>query len=139
MKRSRLLSILLVLTLLLSALVSCSPEQVPEGSTEVTEITEAGSSEDSTVEAPTSSEFVLVQSGKAMMKIVRPANLTNGNASVETAIDLRKLINNTTKVSLTLGDDWIAKGKEYDSSTFEILIGNTPKRLSQRLRRRRRE
>ena len=121
---TKFLALLLALILTFAA-VGCSP------SGEISETTTAEQSIDQTEaietenlpEAPTS--YTFVSGGEAHVKIVRPANTDADSMTVKVAIEIRKALNDVTGVSPALGDDWIKNGESHDSSTLEILVGNT--------------
>ena len=125
MKNIKLLALILALLLALAVVfVGCTPTDTPEvtdnpasGDTSAIEDTEPAPEEPS--------EFTIVSGSVGNFRIVRPANLDTEAMPVRVAIDIRKMITNTTEVSLELGDDWIKNGQEYDSESFEILVGNT--------------
>lgn len=76
-------------------------------------------------EPPAPSEYTIVSGGGAHYSIVRPEDLANDDPAVQAAVAIRTAIKDKTGVSPKLGDDWIAAGKEYDSESFEILVGPT--------------
>ena len=113
----KLLALLLALMLAFSAFVGCDSEEVADDTTAaVIEETDAPETEPA---APT--EFELITAGTSNVRLVRPANLPTDDMSVKVAIEIRKIINNTTDVSPELADDWIKDGQSYDSATLEIL------------------
>ncbi len=119
----KLLALLFALVLTLSVFVGCTPdENADETTAAVIDGIEAPETE-SVPSAPTT--YTLVSGGVANVKIVRPSNLKTDDMPVKTAIEIRKIINNVTGVSPELGDDWIKDGASHDSSTLEILFGNT--------------
>lgn len=121
----KLLALLLALILAFSAFVGCSPAGTPEETTAPTDsanVTETPETEP-IPEGPTL--YTLISGGKAHVKIVRPADADTESKTVKAAIEIRKMINNVTKVSPELGDDWIKNGATHDPSTLEILIGAT--------------
>ena len=117
----KLIALLLALMLAFAALVGCNTEEPADETTAaIIEETEAPETEPA---APT--EFELITAGTSNVRLVRPANLPTDDMSVKVAIEIRKIINNTTDVSPELADDWIKDGQSYDSSTLEILFGAT--------------
>lgn len=117
----KLIALLLALMLAFSAFVGCdSEEPADETTAAIIEETEAPETEPA---APT--EFELITAGTSNVRLVRPADLPTDDMSVKVAIEIRKIINNTTDVSPELADDWIKDGQSYDSSTLEILFGAT--------------
>ena len=117
----KLIALLLALMLAFAAFVGCNTEEPADETTAaIIEETEAPETEPS---APT--EFELITAGTSNVRLVRPADLPTDDMSVKVAIEIRKIINNTTDVSPELADDWIKDGQSYDSSTLEILFGAT--------------
>lgn len=121
MKNFKLLALWLALLLALSLLVGCTPDS---GSDETT-----ASALDAT-EAPETepagpSLYTLVSDGEVKVKLVCPSNLDPDDMPVKVAIEVRKIINTVTGAAPELGDDWIKNGESHDSSTLEILFGNT--------------
>ena len=117
----KLIALLLALMLAFAALVGCNTEEPADETTAaIIEETEAPETEPA---APT--EFELITAGTSNVRLVRPADLPTDDMSVKVAIEIRKIINNTTDVSPELADDWIKDGQSYDSSTLEILFGAT--------------
>lgn len=119
----KLLALLLALILALSSFVGCTPDEVPDETTAaVIEETQAPETEP-VPEGP--KVYTLVSGGVAHVKIVRPTELKTDDMPVKAAIEVRKVINNVTEVSPELSDDWIKDGQSHDSSTLEILFGDT--------------
>ena len=119
----KLLALLLALILAFSAFVGCTPGgNTDETTAAVIDGTEAPETEP-IPEGPTL--YTLISGGESHVRIVRPADADANSKVVKTAIELRKTINNVTKVSPELGDDWIKDGATHDSSALEILIGAT--------------
>lgn len=73
--------------------------------------------------APAPTELPLVQDGTAICRIVRPENGTQ--AEINAAVELMGVISRLTGVAPTITTDWIKPGDSYDSTTVEILVGNT--------------
>lgn len=118
----KFLPFLFALILVLSAiLTSCDGEE----ETTVSEVIETVPETLPETEAPAPTEYTVVSAKEAIFSIIRPEELAAENIAVTTAVEIRKFIKERTDVSLKLGDDWIADGKEYDSNTFEILVGPT--------------
>ncbi len=124
----KLLALILALVMTLAVVfIGCAPTDDPAGDNgdNSSESPENSSAEDTDPSVSTPGEYTLLSGGKGNFKLIRPANLASESMPVRVAIDLRKMINNATGVSLDLGDDWIKDGQSYDSSTYEILIGQT--------------
>ncbi len=117
----KLLALLLALMLALAALVGCTPDSgTDETTAAVVDATEAPETEPA---APTA--YTLISGGASNVKLIRPADINTDAMPVKTAIEIRKVISNVTDVSPELGDDWIKNGESHDSSTLEILFGQT--------------
>lgn len=120
----KLLALLAGVLILSSALFACA-EDIPADTTSLTETTEQIITEAIETEAPAPSEYTILSGKEGLFSIVRPEELASSDVVVTTAIEIRKFIKDRTGVSLKLGDDWIAAGKEHDPETFEILVGAT--------------
>lgn len=120
----KLLALLAGVLILSSALFACA-EDIPTDTTSLTETTEQIITEAPETEAPAPSEYTILSGKEGLFSIVRPEELDSSDVVVTTAIEIRKFIKDRTGVSLKLGDDWIAAGKEHDPETFEILVGAT--------------
>ena len=120
----KLLALLAGVLILSSALFACA-EDIPADTTSLTETTEQIITEAPETEAPAPSEYTILSGKEGLFSIVRPEELASSDVAVTTAIEIRKFIKERTGVSLKLGDDWIAAGKEHDPETFEILVGAT--------------
>lgn len=118
----KLLSLLLALFCLFSLILAGCSEDIPE---ETSGIPGESSEMPADTEPAAPAEYTIVSGGEACFSIVRPEELDSTDPSVKAAVEIRKYINSTVGVSLKLGDDWLAEGKEYDSDSFEILIGAT--------------
>ena len=120
----KLLALLAGVLILSSALLACA-EDIPADTTSLNETTEQIITEAPETEAPAPSEYTILSGKEGLFSIVRPEELASSDVVVTTAIEIRKFIKERTGVSLKLGDDWIAAGKEHDPETFEILVGAT--------------
>jgi hypothetical protein len=117
----KLIALLLALMLAFAAFVGCTPDDTTDETTAaVIEQTDAPETEPA---AP--SVYTLVSGGVAHVRIIRPANLDTDAMSVKTAIEIRKIINTVTDVTPDLYDDWLKDGETHDSSTLEIIFGET--------------
>ena len=112
MKRTRWLIALLAVTTLFCA---CQKD----GNTP-SDTTAATTPAETTAPAPT--DIDLVKDGEAKYVIVRPE--TSTPAEMDAAIAISTAIEMQTGVIPILTTDWIKRGQEYDSSTFEILVGS---------------
>ena len=125
--KTRLLSFLLVASMLLACLISCTPESTPEETTPSVPDTSAEASETESVETEyqTPSVFDLILNGETEVKIIRPENLSSDDGYVIAAIALRDAIDDVTGARLKMGDDFKKASDSYDDSTVEILVGKT--------------
>lgn len=117
----KLIALLLALMLAFAAFVGCTPDEAPDETTAA--IIEETNAPETEPAAPTA--FTLVAGGASNVRIVRPSELKTDDMSVKAAIEIRKIINNVTDVNPELVDDWIKDGATHDSSTLEILFGET--------------
>ncbi|MBR6579060.1 MAG: MBL fold metallo-hydrolase [Clostridia bacterium] len=119
----RIIALLFAFLLSLSVILSgCDGGEVETTAPEVIETVPETMPE---TEAPAPSEYTILSGKEGIFSIVRPEELASSDVVVTTAIEIRKFIKERTGVSLKLGDDWIAAGKEHDSEAFEILVGAT--------------
>lgn len=109
--------ILLLLTALLLVLPACGDADSDSITTEPAETTAAQETE------PQPIVVALTDGGKARYSLVR-SDLA-GSAVVELVQSLAKQLNEAAGTSFALATDWIKRGTEPDSSTLEILFGNT--------------
>ena len=125
--KTRLLSFLLVASMLLACLISCTPESTPEETTPSVPDTSAEATVTESVETEyqTPSVFDLILNGETEVKIIRPENLGSDDGYVVAAIAIRDSISKITGVRLTMGDDFKRASESYDDSTVEILVGKT--------------
>ncbi|MBQ3229038.1 MAG: MBL fold metallo-hydrolase [Clostridia bacterium] len=121
----RKLLALLAGVLILSSVFCACAEDIPADTTSLNETTEQIITEAPETEAPSPSEYTILSGKEGLFSIVRPEELASSDVVVTAAIEIRKFIKDRTGVSLKLGDDWIAAGKEHDPETFEILVGAT--------------
>lgn len=124
---TRLLSLLLALSMLLACLISCAPETPDEGTLPETEPGSVLETETESAETDyvTPENFDIVINGETTVKIIRPENLSAGNSYVDAAIAIRDVIEDATGARPKLGDDFKKANESYDDSTLEILVGTT--------------
>ena len=72
---------------------------------------------------PQSTAVALTEGGKARYTLIR-GDLA-GSAVVDLVQSLAKQLNEAADTSFSLATDWVKRGTEPDSSTLEILFGNT--------------
>ncbi len=120
--KTKILLLLLVLTMALSVLCACGGGNVEEtttGSVDTQSTTVA------TTEAPVPSSIDIVADGKSVYGIVRDEDADTSAAVVTSARNILNQIKKLTDVNAKLGTDWVKRGGELDSSTYEILVGIT--------------
>ena len=116
----------LLLTILLSLALLCGCGDM----TEVTDTTTAAT--DNTTEITTTSpadtvpaELNIVTDGKATFKLVRDEDADASGMEVAQARIIMNQVKDLTGATMGLGTDWVKRGSELDSTTYEILIGMT--------------
>jgi len=72
-----------------------------------------------------SGEFKLIEDGKPLFTIIRPDSADSDSAVVTSAKDIRTAYGSATTDFITIDTDYVKKGAERSSETFEILIGQT--------------
>ncbi len=115
----------LILVLLLALSIFFTGCDGGGGETTAPEVLETIPGTTPETEAPAPTEYTIVSGKEALFSIIRPEELAAEDIAVTTAVEIRKFIKERTGVSLKLGDDWIAAGKEYDTEALEILVGPT--------------
>lgn len=111
---------LLVLLLLLLLAVGCISCGSGEGdfSPEATTVPAA-----ETTAAPELEPLVLIRDEAALFRVVRAEKASDGEVAAATSI--RQDIKNLTGIIPDIATDWIGRGESYDSTTVEILVGQT--------------
>ena len=138
----KLSALLLLLLLLLAVACSCDAAQTnPEdttGSAETTAaVTEGDTTEESTAaetepSLPLDGLYHLVENGTCNVTLIVPDSPTAATSNAMQIVrDALSSLSGVTRI--IVGNDWIGKGKEYDSTTLEILIGNTAYPQSQQI------
>ncbi|MCQ2428321.1 MAG: MBL fold metallo-hydrolase [Clostridia bacterium] len=114
---------LLIAVLLLAGAVAVLPACEKAGGDTTTE-PESTSAPD-TEPAPTDNVIKLVVDGEPQIAVIRADKSDTSSADVQAAMKIRTAINGYTEKGQTKIDtDWSKDGK-HDSSTLEILVGNT--------------
>ena len=124
-KNIRLISLLLSLIMLVGIFAAC--DQSAEETT-VADTDDTQAPETSAAETEGSSElknFDIVVNGEAAVTIIRPMDLSSDDPAVVSAIAVRNALKDKTGVQIKMADDFKKATDEYDSSTFEILVGKT--------------
>ena len=117
------LSCLLVLLMLLALLCSCGNGAV--------EATTTATSADTTVESTTAAvpqvpaQITIVDNGSAVFKLIRDEDAASSGAEVAQARVIMNQVKDSTGATMGLGTDWVKRGNELDSTTYEILVGMT--------------
>ncbi|GEM_PF-3556765 len=121
MKKKRvLLSLLLVLTTLLSALLpSCS------GNTAVDTEEQNATSAIEEVSTAEEKQLLIISEGKCHYAIVRPDELKSDNPAVVAATEIRALLSKKCTESVTIKNDFLMPGESHDPEAYEILFGET--------------
>ena len=116
-------SCLLVLLMLLALLCGCGDGTV--------EATTTAANADTTVESTTApapevpAEISIVENGNALFKLIRAEDAASSGVEVAQARVIMNQVKNSTGVTMGLGTDWVKRGSELDSTTYEILVGMT--------------
>ncbi len=125
----RLIALLLTMIMALGLFSACIGESAETTAPENDQSADASadSSGDGT-EAPSTGErttFDLIVNGEAQAMIIRPKDLNSDDHQVAAAVKIRNKIEDATSVKFKMGDDFKKATEEFDSSTMEILVGNT--------------
>ena len=116
-------SLLLSLFMLLALLCSCGETpaviETTTASDAATELTTTAPE----VEVP--KELNIVTDGKADFALVRAEEADTAGVEVAQARILMNQVKDMTGATMKLGTDWVKRGEQTDSSTFEILVGRT--------------
>ena len=117
-------SYLLVVLMLLALLCGCGVETPVETTTAVTSETVA----DTTTAAPAPevpAEVNIVENGKAVYTLIRDEDASTSGMEVAQARLIMNQVKELTGATMNLGTDWVKRGQELDSTTYEILVGVT--------------
>lgn len=125
--KTRLTALMLLLSIVLACLVSCTSGNGPEDTLPTDQSGNVSDTlpENNGSQFETRSAFDIIADGKAEVKIIRPQNMNAGDSYVDAAINIRNSIESATGVRLTMGDDFKKATESYDDSTVEILVGTT--------------
>ncbi|MBQ7321426.1 MAG: MBL fold metallo-hydrolase [Clostridia bacterium] len=123
MLNKKLLSMLLVLVTVLALLTGCgdvgeTPDTTADTSASATETTAAPAPE-------VPAELNIVTDGKAVFKLIRDEDASASGMEVEQARVIMDQVKSLTGATMGLGTDWVKRGSELDSTTYEILVGVT--------------
>ena len=116
----KLLSLLLVLSMLLSVLVACNGDG---DGTDSTESTSDPSRESTTNPDDEGEKLVLVDKGEAIVKVIYPDE--GSSAEKDAASAIAKMIQNNTGVTVETDDDFIPRNETRPEGVVEILVGQT--------------
>ena len=117
------LSCLLVALMLLALLCGCGVETPVETTTAVTSETVADTTTAPAPEVP--AEVNIVENGKAVFTLIRDEDAATSGMEVAQARLIMNQVKDLTGATMNLGTDWVKRGQELDSTTYEILVGVT--------------
>ena len=117
------LSCLLVALMLLALLCGCGVETPVETTTAVTSETVADTTTAPAPEVP--AEVNIVENGKANFTLIRDEDASTSGMEVAQARLIMNQVKDLTGATMNLGTDWVKRGQELDSTTYEILVGVT--------------
>jgi len=120
----KLLALLLASIMLIGTLSVLSACQKTPGGDDTTV---AGDTSDveTTEEVPTNTSIKLIENSEPVISVIRPDGSATSDADVQAAMKIRTTLNNYVgKTQVKIDTDW-SKDGSHDSSTFEILVGNT--------------
>jgi beta-lactamase superfamily II metal-dependent hydrolase len=122
MLNKKFLSCLLVTLMLLALLCGCGelPEETTTATTSDTTVTTPA---ETTPEVPT--EINIVTDGKAVFQLIRDEDVASSGPEVAQARVIMNQVKDLTGATMSLGTDWVKRGSELDSTTYEILVGMT--------------
>ena len=136
------LTALLLALLMLLATVSCNSGTTPPDDTTAASTTAAVTEGDTTAEETTEAEtesllpvdglYHLIENGVCNVKLVVPDSPSPSTTNAMQVVRDAMIALSGVK-TIIIGNDWIGKGKEYDATTLEILIGNTAYPQSQKV------
>ena len=109
------LSCLLVVLMLLALLCGCGTEI-----SETTAVTSSDTTVESTTAAPeVPAQISIVENGQAVFKLIRDEDAASSGAEVAQARIIMNQIKDSTGATMALGTDWVKRGQELDSTTYE--------------------
>ena len=115
-------ALLLSVLMLMALLCGCGE------TADVPDTTTADTSVDITTTAPVEEapkELNIVTDGKAVFTLIRDEDADSAGVEVAQARVIMNKVKDLTKANMGLGTDWVKRGSELDSSTYEILVGMT--------------
>lgn len=122
MLNKKILSCLLATLMLLALLCACGI-QAPETTTASSSDTTVASTTEAIPETPV--DINIVTDGKAIFKLIRDEDAESSGVEVAQARVIMNQIKDLTGATMSLGTDWVKRGSELDSTTYEILVGMT--------------
>ena len=127
MFNKKLFALMTVLLLSFALLCGCgNVEDVTDATTTTVSDTTTADVAQSTEPAPeTPTEWDIVTDGKAVFKLVRDEDADASGMEVAQARIIMNQIKDLTGATMGLGTDWVKRGSELDSTTYEVLIGMT--------------
>ena len=121
-KHIRLLALLLTLSMLCASAIGCGNTTEPVDTTAAVDTT----TEATTVATePAPATLDIVVDGKAQYTIIRDEDLPGSAVEIDQCLSIISRIKTLTGATINLGTDWVKKGAQLNSETFEILVGFT--------------
>lgn len=109
----------LVVCLCLAMLFGCGGGQDAENTTTSGEVTTT----EPVVQEPTTVE--IVKDGSTVYQVIRDEDASSSSIQVTVARSIVGKIKELTGTTIKISTDWVKRGSEPDSSTYEILVGMT--------------
>ena len=110
----------LCLALVLSLMLSACGGEVSE-----TTPADTSASETTAVTEPAVTSVDIVRDGKALFDVIRDEDADTSALVVSQARSIIDKVKGLTGAMLKLNTDWVKRGEELDSTTYEILLGIT--------------
>ena len=117
--KKKILLFSLVACLCLAMLFGCGGGQDAENTTTSGEVTTT----EPVVQEPTTVE--IVKDGSTVYQVIRDEDASSSSIQVTVARSIVDKIKALTGTTIKISTDWVKRGSEPDSSTYEILVGMT--------------
>ena len=117
--KKKILLLSLVACLCLAMLFGCGGGQDAENTTTSGEVTTT----EPVVQEPTTVE--IVKDGSTVYQVIRDEDASSSSIQVTVARSIVDKIKALTGTTIKISTDWVKRGSEPDSSTYEILVGMT--------------
>lgn len=117
--KKKILLLSLVACLCLAMLFGCGGGQDAENTTTSGEVTTT----EPVVQEPTTVE--IVKDGSTVYQVIRDEDASSSSIQVTVARSIVDKIKELTGTTIKISTDWVKRGSEPDSSTYEILVGMT--------------